>query len=165
MSDGQLEGHLSRWLKGQPDAIRWCADLILVTAVWDDLIDDDKDPTPKDINDAFSTALLWMPSNPFYMAHQGVLHPILVAAYRNWTIANEMEEASEDLAIAFAIRSSYIDALTTCAACLGGYEWSVTVNREARRFFHREGFETYQKNLETEKAERNVRKQRRRNDS
>lgn len=149
---------LKNWMKGDEAATQWCAQLLDVLAVWDDLIDDDQDASPQDINAAFTAALVNMPMNPFYRRSQDVLHPVMLAALRNWTLANEMERAGVTPQVSFVIRSTYIDALATCAALLGGYDWSVDVAREARQFFHSEGFELYQLDLQEEQRLRDVRR-------
>ena len=156
MSDRDLAQRIDKWLKSDRHAIAWVYGLLEVLSLWDDLIDQDKRPNTKQINEAFAEALLWMPANPFYQQNQAVLHPLLVTGYRNWQASNQFEATDDDYmhSIAFVIRSSYVDAIAQCAACLGGYEHSLQVAIEARVYFHGERFEGYKAALAKERRDR-----------
>lgn len=127
----------------------------VVTAlhVWDDLIDLDKTPVPEEINDAFWFLLVDLPRNRFYMDHFDLLNPVLMVAITNWHAANHLEREGDDnadKAIAFILRSAYVDLITQCALIVGGTEWANRVTPAIRRFAHSEGYQQYRVNLTAE---------------
>ncbi len=147
--------------KGDASAAEFLFAITDVAHVWDDLIDQDRDVRPEEINRAFMNALVGLPRNAFYARHFDLLHPVLISAVNNWQVANQLEQAgsSDDLHIAFITRSSYVDLVTQVAFILGGPEWVRSVGPEIRRFAHAEGWEKYVSNLDAEHAARKRRTQ------
>jgi hypothetical protein len=144
-------------VRGNEAALEFLRRIAGVLHIWDDLIDRDKKVLDADICGAFTDALITIPSNPFYRAHQDVLLPILANAINNWRIATSLERSEKtvsDLKIAFIIRSSYVDLLTMSALLIGGGDWAAEVGVEVRRWAHQEGFQGYLDNLAAEEAAR-----------
>lgn len=118
-------------------ALDFCHCLLHMIAVYDDLIDGDK-VSEQDIHLVFEIGTIRLPQNAFYRQHFAALAPYILSAIRNWRIANGLEdqnETSEDLRIAFVLRSSYVDVFTTVALLLHGPEasidWGIRLRRAA----------------------------------
>ncbi|MES2942661.1 MAG: hypothetical protein V4772_07315 [Pseudomonadota bacterium] len=60
----------------------------------------------------------------------------------------ERSDLATDKAIAFITRSEYCNLLIVSARIVGGYAWAREVAADIRRFWHKEGFEGYLKNLQ-----------------
>lgn len=142
--------------KGDASAAEFLLAVTTIAHVWDDLIDQDRDVRPEDVDNAFMHALVGLPRNAFYARHFDLLHPVLISAVNNWQVANQLEkmDSAGDLRIAFILRSSYVDLVTQTAFILGGPDWVRSVGPEIRRFAHAEGWEKYLSNLDAERAAR-----------
>jgi hypothetical protein len=145
-------------VKGDADALAFLRGMAFVLHTWDDLVDRDHHVSDATVHRTFELALLELPRNRFYSKHYDVLYPILVQAIVNWRIANTLERqaapSDDDFAIAFIIRSAYVDLLTMSANVIGGMEHAARVGVAIRRWAHGEGFVGYLNALATEKAAR-----------
>lgn len=145
-------------VKSNPDALVFLRAMARVLHWWDDLVDRDKEPTDEHTHACMWDALITIPDNAFYRAHQDVLQPILVLAIANWRIANVIERdvhsSKADLLWAFVVRSTYVDLVTMSAVIVGGLEHAVRCGPEIRRWAHAETFEGYLTNLAAEFAAR-----------
>jgi len=107
--------------KGHTDAIRFCLDLLYVVHLWDDLIDKDKPRSDEDINKAFEAALLFIPANPFYMAHAHALQPMIANAISLWYEANKREIMDrENKLYAYLIRNAGLMPIYYACQAVGG---------------------------------------------
>lgn len=145
------------WLcKGNTDAIQFCAMIVDMVAVYDDVIDkDNENHTDLAVHSMMHNALFGLPYNKFYQANFALLNPLLMNSIANWRIANELEAMSktvkddgtnysyEDLSISFIIRSSYADILRMVAFITGGDAHSIQAGIEIRRYVHAEGLAAY----------------------
>lgn len=143
-----LRGH-----QGALDAFLKVRDIL---HFWDDLVDRDKVVGPDYINRAMFTALVALPSNPFWRAHQDSLLPILTNAVGNWHAANTFEAGDElrRLELAFVIRSDYANLLIHMAYLVGGYDWMMEVTPVIRDLWTEEDFAQYLRNLSIERDAR-----------
>lgn len=149
---------INRWVKGNQQAAQFIMDVGDVMHLWDDLIDKDKVPADKYINDRFYKALIRIPRNPFYRDNFLQLSVVMEQAIISWFVATNLERAPsktehEELA-AFITRSDYINLAITCAAIVGGIDWAVQVGHEARRLVHDEGLAGYREALRLEETAR-----------
>lgn len=131
-------------------AFDFCICLLHMIAVYDDLIDGDPVPAAN-IHLAFEIGTIRLPQSPFYRQHFNALAPYILSAIRNWRIANELEdqnETSEDLRIAFVLRSSYVDIFTTIALLLHGQEEAIDWGVKLRRAVADETYVAYKRELE-----------------
>lgn len=137
---------------GNRDAVLFAQHLFKVSALWDDLIDRDKKPTDAEVHDAFQSALVELPLNPFYRRHLDVLLPFVIVTIHNWRAATDFERSgNEDLQrIAFVLRSSYADILVMSAHLLGGWEHAHAWTSRIRELVHDEGFDGFKASLEAE---------------
>jgi len=157
MSDGSLTylDRLTQWLRGNQSAIEFIDKLTTCLHCWDDLIDRDQAVSPDVLHRTFWDLCIALPRNAFYMQNFSILNGVLQQAILNWHIANEMELSGDDLDahIAFILRSSYIDLVTSSAWIIGGERWAIQVGREARRLTSSEGFDLYRTRLAREQRE------------
>ena len=113
-------------------AVKLSFELLHVAHVWDDLIDGDE-VSVKDINRAFLTALVDIPSNPLWDAE---LQANLVSTYLKWTTANVIEsqhkEDANALAQAWMLRSSIYDMFVIIAKKIHGIEWAEVIGISVR---------------------------------
>lgn len=147
--------------KGNNDAALFIFQMLDALHLWDDLIDQDKEPTAEGINAAFWNMLVAIPSNPFYQQNIVTLQAILRLAIANWKAATEYErdpQTPTDLQVAFIIRSTYIDLVTVVAGIIGGPEHAHRISLHVHRICHNEGFEMFLTELQREKAAREERK-------
>jgi ubiquinone/menaquinone biosynthesis C-methylase UbiE len=120
---------LSHCLKGNEDAIRLVNHWHKVLHLWDDLIDGDKTITRNQVNDAFTIALVDIPSNPFFQANSDQLLPLLSSGITSWHAANVMERngCRELIAQAHMHRIQIGAVFIACAQIIGGRDWAVEV--------------------------------------
>ena len=133
---------LTHCLRGNKDAVRFCIDVTFIAHVWDDLIDKDKERTNEEISNAFKTALIDIPSNPFYLAYINDLRPLMMNTILQWQDANKLEASgnSHDKHMAFMLRASFIQLFVYCAFLCGGGGWAETIGPEIRRFYQEDLF-------------------------
>lgn len=132
--------------RGNQAALEFCAGIVDIAALYDDLIDKDKPLTDDQIHYLMWTAMVTLPRNAFYRQFFDLLNPLVMNTIQNWKIANVLEKTQagkEDLPIAFIIRSSYADILRMVAHILGGDAYAMECGIAIRRYVHDEGFESY----------------------
>lgn len=129
-----------RWFKGNQSAMRFCADVVEISHVWDDLVDADKLVLPKVADSAFRKAMLEIPANDFYRANFAFLHPVMVMVWAQWDTANAMETHpfKGDLEKAFMLRASLYQLFQACAVLCGGLDWAAQVGPEIYRLYGEE---------------------------
>jgi hypothetical protein len=82
-----------RWFKGNGLAMRFCADMVEVAHVWDDLGDCDKPVAAATADATFRKMMLEMPAGEFYRENFTFLHPVMILVWAQWDAANRMEAA------------------------------------------------------------------------
>lgn len=114
------------------------ADFYLQVARWshtyDDLVDGDKVLTAEHLHTFVWRMLFGIPLNPFFVAHQDTLRPLLMTGILNWIAANEMEQSkkTEELRVSHIIRYSVGDILLASMVLTGGVEHARANARRAR---------------------------------
>lgn len=133
-----------RWFKGNTAAMKFCADMTEVAHVWDDLVDADKPVSSVKADVAFRKMMLEIPSNEFYRANFGFLHPVIVMIWAQWTAANGMETHpfKGDREKAFMLRASLYQLFHACAVLCGGLDWAAQIGPEVYRLYG-ESLETF----------------------
>jgi hypothetical protein len=89
--EGKLE-----WFNGNQDALNIYRCFIFLLHTWDDLVDKDKEVSENDINQAFLTALVWLPANPFYRSIQNEIMPMWVVVVSSYEVANKFERDKDE---------------------------------------------------------------------
>jgi hypothetical protein len=145
LSELSYKERLQAWCKGDASAYQFIDVVFSTLHVWDDLIDKDKPVTTEQIHRLMVDVLIELPRNRFYLTNFAQLNSILHLAIINWHIANAMELTGDalDAHIAFILRSTYVDLVTTVALIVGGQEWAIDIGLQARRHASSEGFTAY----------------------
>lgn len=133
-----------RWFKGNTSAMRFCADMVEVAHVWDDLVDGDKPVSSVKADVAFRKMMLEIPANEFYRAHFAFLQPVIVMVWAQWSAANAMETHpfKGDREKAFMLRASLYQLFHACAVLCGGLDWAGEIGPEIYRLYG-ESLETF----------------------
>lgn len=122
-----LERILSECLS-DVDAVCFCLSLWEVIHIWDDLYDQDK-KVPKDtLNGVFTYLLVELPNNPFYVANQLRLRPMIESMILQWHSANAIEDGSVKVGNghrkAYMLRAFYYQIVHYCGLLLHGWEYA-----------------------------------------
>lgn len=151
MSDSNEHEFLVRVLCGDMAAVAMCEQLFRISQVLDDLVDGDKPVSDATIIKTFWEALIGLPANPFYRAHELTVRPLMAAALQDWTDATTMERAGDDhgRSLAFVLRDQLTSLVVQVAGIVGGYLWMQRVAEEIRRYFHDETLPDYINELNT----------------
>jgi hypothetical protein len=126
-----------RWFKGNQSAMRFCADMVEVSHVWDDLVDCDNPVSAATADQAFRKLMLEIPSNDFYRANFNFLHPVMVMIWAQWDAANKMEAKplKNDFVKAYMLRASLYQLFHACAVLCGGLDWAAQIGPEVYRLY------------------------------
>jgi hypothetical protein len=92
----------TEWFGGNQDAFQMCQALIDLSHGWDDLIDKDKPVSDNQINHLFLTALVYLPSNPFYRKIQDSILPMWITVVSAYETANHFEKEKDPHGIEIA---------------------------------------------------------------
>lgn len=133
---------------GDEDAARLIDDLVYVSHLWDDLIDQDKKRTEREINKAFSACLVDIPSNPFYRRFQTQLMPLLYTSIVQYEAANLMERTKERplVDLAYGMRNAVGPIAAFAISMTNPQETCAEMIAElCRRFAATEPFDDYRK--------------------
>jgi hypothetical protein len=127
----------ARWFKGNQSAMRFCADMVEIAHVWDDLVDADKPVTPAAANAAFRKLVLEIPAGEFYRANFNFLHPVMVMIWAQWDAANKMEArpSKDDFVKTYMLRASLYQIFHACAVICGGLDWAAEIGPEVYRLY------------------------------
>lgn len=146
---------LQHVLKDNAAAILFCEALFRVSQVLDDLIDGDKPVTGDAIYRAFWEAMIDIPSNAFYRAHEPTLRPLMAAALQDWrdSVTLERDGDRHGRSLAFVLRDQLTSLVVQCAGLIGGFAWMQQVSAEIRRHFHEEKLDDYLNEFKTGRAD------------
>ena len=143
-------------LRDNTSAVLFCEIIINISQTLDDLIDKDQPLSDDDIFQSYWEALIEIPANQFYRAHDLTLRPLMAAALQDWkdSVTLERDGTHHSKTLAFVLRDQLTGLITQCAYLAGGYEWMQSVSMEVRHYFQPESFETYMDALERSHHER-----------
>jgi hypothetical protein len=127
----------TRWFKGNPAAMRFCADIVEVCHVWDDLVDCDVPVSALVADRTFRKLMLEVPANEFYRANFSFLHPVMILIWAQWDAANQMEAKpiKNDFVKTYMLRASLYQLFHACAMLCGGLDWASEVGPEIYRLY------------------------------
>jgi hypothetical protein len=139
---GELE-----WFGGNQDALNMYRALVHLSHVWDDLVDKDKEVSERDINLAFGSCLLYLPTNPFYRAIQDQILPMWVVVLSSYETANKFERDKDEHGIEIAHSLRYAAGQIIAYAvhvCIGPDKAREDLPEVWKTIFH-ERFDEYRK--------------------
>ena len=101
------------------DAERWLGDVWNLIQLFDDIEDGDEIAGADGV-DVLWSVLVGMPMNPFFLAHQMTLTPIMMTQLLKWQAANEAEAEGEADERSYMWRAGYYDlVLAVHYICFG----------------------------------------------
>lgn len=139
---GKLE-----WFGGNQDALNMYRAFVFLAHTWDDLVDKDT-PVPENlINQAFLTALVYLPANPFYRSIQDAILPMWLVVVSSFETANTYERAKDPhgLEIAHGLRYAAGNIMAYAVhVCVGPEKAKQYLPEMWKAVFH-ERFDAYRK--------------------
>lgn len=145
--------YMTHAFRGDMDAVGLMLSVARVADVWDNLIDGDKEVTPKDINDAFWLACIEIPRNPVFRRYQIDITAVMSMGILNWQCANSLQNGDEhSKQIAHVIRYSIADVGLYLANAIGGPEWAAQVGPELRLRSQKDRLENFLKEHSNEQT-------------
>jgi len=78
------------------DAVALWDQVYAISHAWDDLIDQDKPLSRKELQDHHCRMLIDLPMNPFYQKHFAMLQPVMISGLMAYRASVTMEEAGGD---------------------------------------------------------------------
>lgn len=108
-----------------PEAVKFCMELLYVFHLWDDLYDQDKERSKDDINQGFVILLDRLRRNSFFRVHQNDLYPLIMSSVLQWHDANIFEDEGEyeNLRKSYMLRANIYQIWAYCAFLLKGYDF------------------------------------------
>jgi hypothetical protein len=139
---------LQKWVQDN-NAIVFLLIIGNTAELWDDLIDQDKDLSPNEINTVFVDLLIRLPLNPFFEAYKAQLTPLMITGINTWQDSNALATGEEnDKAIAYVLRDWYVEIVMFVIYLLRGYETMRDLSLEVRKFFgQHESLQAYMEKL------------------
>lgn len=140
IDEGKIE-----WFGGNADALNMFRAFVFLLHAWDDLVDKDKELTEQDINQAFLTALVYLPSNPFYRAIQDAIMPMWLVVVSSYETANTFERNKDPHGIEIAHSLRYAAGNIIAYAvhvCVGPEKAKLYLPEMWKTVFH-ERFDAY----------------------
>ena len=121
----EMADSLLTLFKGNADAVMFCMELLWVYHLWDDLIDQDKERTKDDINQAFFMLFDKLRRNVFFRQYENELYPLITSSILQWMDSNELEKKGElsDLRKAYMLRAFIYQIWCYCAYLIGGFDY------------------------------------------
>lgn len=83
------------WFGGNEHALSMYENIKVLSHIWDDIVDKDRDLPDEDINKAFSIALLNLPANPFYYEILPHILPFWEMVISSYETANHFEATKD----------------------------------------------------------------------
>lgn len=132
----EKQERLLYFLKDDKYALLFCLDLLYISHLWDDLLDQDKVRSGEEINEAFIRSLWRIPSNPFYQQCQPALLPMMYNALTMWLEASSLKDSTENGRVtAFALDNAIIEIIHFCILVKGTIDWAREVGPEFWQLF------------------------------
>lgn len=142
ITEGKLE-----WFGGNQDALNMYRAFVFLAHTWDDLVDKDKNVSEDDINQAFLTALVYLPANPFYRSIQNDVLPMWLVVVSSFQTANTYERSKDAHGIEIAHGLRYAAGNIIAYAihvCVGADQAKQHLPEMWKAIFH-ERFDAYRK--------------------
>lgn len=140
--EGKLE-----WFGGNQDALNMFRAFVFLAHTWDDLVDKDKHVTEDTINQAFLTALVYLPANQFYRSIQDAILPMWLVVVSSFETANLFERTKDPHGIEIAHGLRYAAGNIMAYAvhvCVGAEKAKQYLPEMWKNVFH-ERFDAYRK--------------------
>lgn len=130
---------VTRWFRGDANAVALFETIAYATQVADDIVDEDLEIEDRAGRMAkLFTILVMLPSNPFYAQFYAQLHPLICAGVMEWEASNSWQRSPsrETRLFGYVKREALESLVTYCAHLIGGPDWAMQVTREVHQFYH-----------------------------
>jgi len=130
-----FEDLLSKWFKGNADAVSFALQIWEAAQIWDDMKDGAKQGSD-DVEDLLAWLAFGKEYSPFFAKYQPILRPALLGMYLKWSAANVLEVGDEDdINKAYMLRAGFYDVLHLMVWLVGGNDWARRVGPEIYRAY------------------------------
>lgn len=127
-----MKEHLTKWFRGNQDAVMYALCLWEACQEWDDLEDEGK----ANHNALLSWLAFGRDENGFYRAHSHLLRPAALMVYLQWTAANVLDHGDKnDVAKSYMLRAAIYSNFHLIAWICGGDDWARQVGPEIYRLY------------------------------
>jgi len=135
------------WFGGNQDALNMFRAFVFLAHTWDDLVDKDKEVPEHTINQAFLTALVYLPANPFYRHIQSDILPMWMVVVSSFETANKFERDKDahGIEIAHGLRYAAGNILAYVVHVCVGAEKARDYLPEMWKVIFHERFDDYRK--------------------
>ena len=142
IDEGKLE-----WFGGIQDALNMFRAFVFLSHAWDDMVDKDKEVSDDTINQAFLTALVYLPANPFYRSIQDDILPMWLVVVSSFETANKFERDKDPhgIEIAHSLRYAAGNILAYAVHVCVGPEKAKEILPEVWKAVFYERFDDYRK--------------------
>jgi hypothetical protein len=131
----QRDQKLTEWIEDS-SAVEFVRILGMSTELFDDLVDQDKPVSEKQIFNLIFSLWVDLPFNSYWNAHKHFLMPVLFMSINAWLDANVLEKGERsDRAYAYVFRNLTLQILPMVVFTLHGKERMREVSLEMHRFF------------------------------
>lgn len=141
------ESRKLEWFGGDPLALDMYRALEFIAHAWDDIIDKDKPVSDEVVNRAFTNALVFLPSNPFYQKIQKDILPMWLSVIAAYETANrfEKEKDAHGIEIAHSLRYAVGHIITYAIQMCVGMDEAKNFIPEMWKVIVAERFDDYRK--------------------
>ena len=132
-----LKAVLPDLMLGDDGAVRFLLSIYEIAQIWDDCVDQDRKLEGTEVDDVFLGLFFFLRKNPFYMAFENDLNPLIMNAYLEWHDSRELEKTGnlDDLHKAFMLRAGMLSLIPYCAFLVGGVQHARRIGPQARRLY------------------------------
>jgi len=138
------------WACGDKNAVAFLHRLFEASQIADDFTDDDAVNKPETMSRLLHLLLVTIPTNPFYIANQAWLLPVMVTGLQQWCASNEWAESEDENVqmFGYVYRESLEQVIGIVALLCGGDEHARSVVSDVNKFYHskyKEDFKNWSK--------------------
>jgi hypothetical protein len=120
---GERDAKLLGLFGGNQSAVSFYVAVSTLCELWDDLTDRDKEIAQADVDAAFWSALITLPSNEFFNTHKAFFIPLIIQGINAWKDSVELEKGdAQDRAYALTLRNLGIQLVPMIVTVLRGHE-------------------------------------------
>lgn len=139
---------LLEWALGNADAAAFLSLVGRLSQLVDDIADREADPEEASA-EVLRLALVELPANPFYRAHEAWFRPIFATSSLIWDASNEWarSERRTTRMYAYVLREIGEQVIVLTALLCGGWDHARKVTRDLHEFYHttdQESFEDWE---------------------
>ena len=127
-----MQGHFTRWFRGDAAAVEFAHLLWTAAQEWDDLEDEGR----CNHNALLSWLAFGKEYNQYFAANAQILRPSMLSMYLQWRAANVLERGEKlDVAKAYMLRAGLYSIWHVMAWIAGGDDWAAEVGPEIYRTY------------------------------